>query len=261
MERRQWLLVAGWIVLGLAAGCAGDSADSDGGVLDVIDAKSDAEVDGFTDGGGTAEGPLMLDAADATTPDAPEALAPETIESLESSESPLEILDEDTGLDTKTDETTDAGGEEACTHQGFAVASTTAETCLANEGGFLYLAVADSTSYPVNIFGLELLLSARATGSYEFTDENYATCERCIRIDAGCASEGGCDKIFLVYGGHMDINAWEDPGGHFTVTFTELRAREVTIATEMPLTSTPVDGGETWCIDTLALDVAPLAEM
>ncbi len=164
--------------------------------------------------------------------------------------------------DTDADAATDAPTQEAegprCTHQGFQVVSAAASTCPAAEGGFLELAAADSATAPANVFGLELLLDERALGPFVFVDENYATCERCIRIEAGCSNQGGCEKTFLVYAGHMDLTAWEDPGGQFRATFTGLRAREVTIAPNLPLTSTPVEGGETWCIDALTLEVAPL---
>ena len=233
MVERKRLLVAGWILLALAAGCAGGGADRASGVLDVIDASAGADADGFTDG--RADAPA--------TPDA--------------DASPAEIVETDAGSDVAID----SDGAGACTRQGFEVVTAKAETSLAAEGGFLYLAAADSQTAPASVFGLELLLDVRATGPYDFTDENYATCERCARIDADCAAPGDCGKIFLVYAGHMDISAWDDPGGHFTATFTDLRAREVTIANELPMTSTPVEGGETWCVDTIALDVAPLTEM
>ena len=244
MNGRRCLLVAGWIVLAFAAGCADGGADRDGGEPDVIDAEAHANSDDFANG----------EADVAAMPDADTDVS--SVDTLEVMEV-METGEADVGADAASD----SDGDGACTHQGFLAMSTTAETSLATEGGFLYLAAADSLAEPANVFGLELLLNQRETGPYDFTSENYATCERCVRIDAGCTNEGGCDTIFLVNAGRMDIIAWEDPGGHFTVTFTDLHAIEVTVAAEMPMTSTPVDGGETWCIDELTVDVTALDAM
>ena len=97
------------------------------------------------------------------------------------------------------------------THDGFQVVSAKAATSLANDGGFLDLRAADGATAPANVFGLELLLDERALGPYVFVDENYATCERCVRIEAGCSSQGPCTKTFLVHAGQMDITAQRVP--------------------------------------------------
>jgi len=144
-----------------------------------------------------------------------------------------------------------------CTHTGFEVAKVLASTSLAAEGGFLDFSAANSLQWPTDILGIELLLDQRELGPYVLQDENYATCERCIRINAGCTAED-CERKFLAHAGNMHIQQWDDPGGAFRVVLTDLRLREVTISEKLPLTSTPVPDGETWCIDALTLEASPL---
>ena len=215
-------------------------------------ATPDATVDATTalDFAGS---PDASDAPDAATPDAPDTATPD----VDAPDEAGDVAAPDEGAGDATPEAAETAVV-SCTREGFQVVSSTAETCLAAEGGFLNLVAADSFTAPADTFGLELLLDERTLGAYDFVDENYRTCERCLRLGAGCSNEGGCQKTFLVYAGRMDITAWEDPGGRFRATFTDLRAREVTISTELPLTSTPVEGGQTWCIDALSLDVGPL---
>lgn len=263
MDGRKWLLVAGGVVLALAAACSGGDTDSSGGNAEVVDASGRGKPDSLADGKAELAAPLDTNTgespAEILETDAGADAGSNTVSDSDSDAggSPAEILETDAGSDASSDSDTDG----SCTRTGFEAVSAQAETSPAAEGGFLYLAAADSLAEPANVFGLELLLDHPVTGPYDFTDENYATCERCIRIDADCYNQGGCAKVFLVHAGRMDISAWDDPGGRFTVTFTELRAREVTISADLPLTSTPVEGGETWCIDALAFDVAPLEEM
>ena len=151
----------------------------------------------------------------------------------------------------------DVNGPPACTKTDFTIATIKASTSLATEGGFLDLTAANNTELPADLLGIELLLDERLVGPFVFQGENYATCERCIRINAGCTADG-CERIFLVYAGLLDIQKWDDPGGAFVAELTDIRAHEVTIAKELPLKSTPVENGQVWCIDSLKIDASPL---
>ena len=229
------------LVLGLvAAGCGSSGGGGTDAAADVVAALDFAGTDAVP-----VEPSPEVAAPDDAAVEAPD-VAPEVPETAVDAPAP------DAAPDTGEVQ------QAPCTREGFQVVSAVAETCTAAEGGFLNLVAADSFTAPADTFGLELLLDERTLGPYAFVDENYATCERCVRLEAECTNEDGCRKTFLVYAGTMDVTLWEDPGGRFRATFTGLRAREVTISSSLPLTSTPVENGETWCVDTLSLDVGPL---
>ena len=86
---------------------------------------------------------------------------------------------------------------------------------------------------------------------YDFPGQNYEDCNTCLLIFADCMSPGGCDKIFLVDTGSVDVvQASTANGAPFQASFSNLQFSEVRINT-MTFRSTPVNNGETYCIDSL----------
>lgn len=86
--------------------------------------------------------------------------------------------------------------------------------------------------------------------NFVFTGENYADCGVCLQTLL-CTAGGGCTRTFLAESGSVEINQIGTvDGAAFEATFTDVELIEVTIDSNT-LQSTPVAGGERWCIDTL----------
>ena len=79
---------------------------------------------------------------------------------------------------------------------------------------------------------------------------NYADCGLCLLILADCADvqETGCTKYFYADEGSVTIDQFGQDGGTFSGSMSNVVFKEVTIDSET-YTSTPVSGGETWCMD------------
>ena len=160
---------------------------------------------------------------------------------------------DDGGVDT-TDDAQDAQVDtpsdmaSTCDRNGFDLMAQVAE----GEAGFLSYSGANATAVPFDQLSIELLDLPRMPFTFEFDDENYKTCDTCVRINAACDGMGPCTQIFLVESGTLEVTAWEEVGGNFAGSLTNLVAREVTIAEDF--TSAPVENGEVWCVDRVDFD-------
>ena len=85
-------------------------------------------------------------------------------------------------------------------------------------------------------------------GSYSFEGSNYADCALCAIIWYNCNENYECERAFLADEGTLNIDALDGVDSTFRGTLNGVVFREVTIDPETYV-STPVSGGETWCLD------------
>ena len=91
-------------------------------------------------------------------------------------------------------------------------------------------------------------------GSYSLDGNNYQDCALCALLIMECDNEYRCEKVFFADEGTLDVAAMTGSGGLFKATLDRVVFREVTIDTTT-YESTPVAGGDTWCLDGLELEV------
>ena len=82
-------------------------------------------------------------------------------------------------------------------------------------------------------------------GAYDLSGKNYSNCGLCVLIRQGC-SESGCQKYFFAKSGSVDIDMIGGAGIEFIASM-DIEFEEVTID-QATRKSTPVEGGESWCI-------------
>lgn len=92
-----------------------------------------------------------------------------------------------------------------------------------------------------------------APGNYTIPNENYETTNLAVLIQYDC--DAGCQKIFLANSGSLVITDIGTSGGQFTGSLSDVELIEVTI-NPSTYVSTPVPGGEKWCISEYNFDVA-----
>lgn len=91
-------------------------------------------------------------------------------------------------------------------------------------------------------------------GTVSLWGNNYADCAFCALVITDCDESYSCDQVFFADEGTVQINAMAGGNMPFEAVLQDVVFREVTID---PATyeSTPVPGGDTWCVDGLAIDV------
>ena len=114
---------------------------------------------------------------------------------------------------------------------------------------------------PFNAFVVELWWNFGAPtepGSYEVLDQNYSECGLCVLGNLGCAQSGACEKTFLGFSGLFEMTDVPAAAGDaFGGTVSNLQMREVTI--DQNASSTPVAGGQIWCIEGFSFMVTTIA--
>ena len=117
-----------------------------------------------------------------------------------------------------------------------------------------------SDSDPFDSMSLELFFGAgapTAAGTYPLAstaaEQDYYSCSTCVLFAADCTDGGGCEKFYFPTGGTLELTSVADAVGEaITGTITDLELVEVTI--DETYHSTPVTGGETWCVDSYSFD-------
>lgn len=154
---------------------------------------------------------------------------------------------------------TDTGGNDPgntdtgvdCSRAGFAADTQVAQ--YSDAGNFQYQAVSGTTS-PVQIMNIDSFIQGfggpSAPGTFDLNGINYADCGLCLLILADCSdTQGtGCTKYFYADEGSVTIDQFGQDGGTFSGSMNNVVFKEVTIDSDT-YTSTPVAGGETWCMD------------
>jgi len=151
-----------------------------------------------------------------------------------------------------TDTATDTAA--SCDHNGFTAVSQDASILF---GALLFIGQSTASS-PVDTLNFELVADkggATTAGTYTLTDDGYADCGNCVLVWQGCDDNlDNCQKTFLANAGTLTITSIGESGAKLTGTLSDATLVEVTIDDET-FVSTPVAGGETWCIDSFAFDV------
>lgn len=91
-------------------------------------------------------------------------------------------------------------------------------------------------------------------GSVSLDGSNYADCAFCALVITDCDESYSCNQVFFADEGTVQINAMAGANMPFQAVLMDVVFREVTIDPNT-YESTPVPGGETWCVDGLAIDV------
>jgi hypothetical protein len=157
--------------------------------------------------------------------------------------------------------TSDAGSPDAegpCDRSGFVAAAQSAEA----EPGAFYYGAASAEGAPYDFLAIELYyglggaepLKGPGTSviGADPANRDYATCSTCVLAYAGCDDTDTCARVYLATAGTLTVSAMST-GGRFAGSVTGLRLVEVTMDPDTYAT-TPVAGGETWCVPTLAFD-------
>lgn len=140
-----------------------------------------------------------------------------------------------------------AGSGSTCDFDGYDVVAQ--DALVDAQGNIKYLAQ-NTLGAPVDVLTFELVAPSGGVqpGMYPITDENYATCTRCITLYQGCDAQlANCAKAFLAVAGSLEISEVGASGATFSGSLSSAKLVEVTIAGD--LTSTKVDGGATYCLD------------
>jgi len=165
---------------------------------------------------------------------------------------------EDLVADTSSDATspTDVADTtaSACDRSGY---TSVASDALGFDNGDLWYLAQSTLGSPVDVFSIEIyaaLGGASTPGTYTITDDNYDTCGNCVVIQTDCDETlGNCQRTFLANAGKLTITSIGPIGALFTATLSDLVLTEITY--DDKYYSTPVPGGDTWCIDTYDVDV------
>ena len=182
--------------------------------------------------------------------DGPEDGSSDGSSGSQSSESP----DTDDSQETELDE------ELECTYDRFPVAmhQATQDNSVPGEPMFIYQAR--------NVDGVPFdelqILSYQASpyngpsspGSYSLDGSNYADCALCVLLIGDCSDSYQCDQVFFVSEGTLNIQSLTDHGGPFRATLRDAVFEEVEIDPSTYET-TPIPGGDVWCVDEISIDL------
>lgn len=206
--------------------------------------------------GGPATDTVADTAGDTTDTTAPTDTRPDT--TLDTTTPDTTTPDTSTPDTTTPDTTADTSGDtntSGCSRTGF-----TGEAYFEHDAEFGYTTFGlenDTSFFGVEFYDFGDGSPLTGPGNYPIganaDDQNYETCTTCLLIYADCTTET-CDKAFFATGGTIEVSAIDLEAGTVTATVRNIIAVEVTID-ENTFASTPVAGGETWCLPSVV--VAP----
>ena len=186
---------------------------------------------------------------------------------FEALENPSNGSTDDTGFSTNGDDQEDSGTREdgtenpeevACTTSGFntIMQQATQDNSDSSKPLFVYQAREEDmepyTEFQIASFQASPYNGPTGPGQYSLTGSNYEDCSLCILIVSGCDSNYSCDQIFFADEGELNITRLSNQGGPFLAELSNAVLREVTLDPQT-YRSTPIVGGETWCIDNLSI--------
>jgi hypothetical protein len=157
-------------------------------------------------------------------------------------------------------------GEEApfanveCTHDYFGVTMDQAvqDNRDPNHPLFVYQArnSASSTFDEIQLFSFqaEPYYGPSGPGTYSLDGNNYEDCALCILLVMECDGDYACEKVFFADEGSLDIEAMGGGNNPFRATLNGAVFREVSIDPNT-YRSTPVSGGDSWCLDNFDIDL------
>ena len=132
--------------------------------------------------------------------------------------------------------------------------------------GFVAWYSADSGSTPpvdnfsIEVYAIERFGGPSTPGVYPIQDENYADCGLCVTGRWSCGADGRCANGFLASNGTVEITEMPQAvGDAFGGTVSNVWMRAVTVSGAD--VSTPVPGGDVWCIDGFSFRVPAVTPM
>ena len=155
----------------------------------------------------------------------------------------------DVNNDGNNDVNNDGGG--ACDRNDF----TPTRQGVSSSDGFLRFSAASSDDTPFDTIEIQIYASFNGpteAGTYSLDGINYRDCGLCVLANADCDGQS-CQKTFYAEQGTVEIdNLGVNLGETFSGRLVDAVFDEVNIDFEGDFTSTPVPGGETWCINDLS---------
>lgn len=150
-------------------------------------------------------------------------------------------------------------GPVSCESGGFARSTfAIVEDEVAPEPGVVSYTARSSAVPPYDVIGVDIFEGFENTpvapGRYVLDGINYRDCGVCVLGFKGCTGDGFCEKELYAQRGTIEISRLPSTG-QFTATLEGVVFDEVAIDDETDV-STPVVGGEQWCLDGFAFDRA-----
>ena len=142
--------------------------------------------------------------------------------------------------------------EPTCSRNGFRTARRMATT----EAFGIQYAALNTAGTPYDVMLVQIYRDfdgPTSPGTYSLDGINYADCGLCLLAFSGCNGQQ-CEKTWYAEAGSVDITAiGTGVGQQFAATLHDVVFDEVTI-NDTTWVSTPVPGGQTWCVGEYAYD-------
>jgi hypothetical protein len=157
----------------------------------------------------------------------------------------------------------DNNGSEDCTNNLFDVQGERSFIVNADSDQPLFVFQAtNSTEYPMDIIEVlsypgEPYNGPSSPGTYSLEGNNYEDCSLCLIIYADCG-ESSCDSMYFSDTGTVTFDTNVNVDQNFSGKLNNVVFREVEIDSDT-YHSTPVEGGNSWCVDSLHISSVPLA--
>ncbi len=153
------------------------------------------------------------------------------------------------------------GNNEECTYDEYSISMERAFYINDNpeEPMFIYQAT-NNGEYPMDVMEVlsypgEPYNGPSGPGEFSLNGNNYRDCSLCLLIYKGCY-EQTCEKTFFADAGSVQIGTDIDLGVDFAAMLNNVVFREVRVDPNS-YESTPIQGGDTWCVDNLNLSAVP----
>ena len=158
---------------------------------------------------------------------------------------------------TDTTDASDASDATSCTYDGFS--AVLAQATFEPDFDFAAIEAFSGEIQPYDILSLEFYGGdyggPSGPGSFPIDGSNYADCGLCVLVYQNFAGNSP-ETFFYATEGGVEISSWDAAAGTISGSLTNAKLVEVTIDLQSYV-STPVSGGETWCISSITLDGQP----
>jgi len=166
-----------------------------------------------------------------------------------------------------TEDWDDSGGGSAaaepveCTHNGFPILMHQATQDLSDPAlPYFQYQARDVDTLPfdelqINSYQGAPFYGPSTPGQYSLAGSNYGDCGLCVLLVTTCNDSYQCNRVHLADQGSLEVADFGDRTGQFRAVLRDAVFREVEID---PYTywSTPVPGGDSWCVDEIDIEVA-----
>ena len=173
---------------------------------------------------------------------------------------PVPELASDTGASGLAEAGGATSGTERCTYDGFPVLIHQATQDISDPMWPLFVYQArDVETLPFDELQITSYQGApfygpSTPGRYSLDGSNYGDCGLCVLLITDCTDGYSCDRVHFADRGSLEVVDFGDRSGQFRATLRDAVFREVEFD---PATywSTPVPGGDSWCVDELEIQV------